>query len=58
MKIMEKMDMNMNKDKSPFNNCSNYIFLPENTHKDMTEDECLIELFMEDEKNIKAKARE
>ena len=55
---MEKIAMNMNNEKSPFNNCSNYIFLSENTHKDMTEDECLIELFMEDEKNIKAKARE
>ena len=54
MKIMKRTDgitNEINKN-NPFNQNSNYIFLKENVHKNMSEDECLIELFMEDYERI------
>lgn len=54
MKITKKTDgiMSENNEENPFNRKLNYIFLKENGHKDMSEDECLIELFMEDYERI------
>ena len=60
MKITKRMDgtTSENNKSNPFNPNSNYIFLKENAHKNMSEDECLIELFMEDYERIIKENRE